>query len=306
MSYFGNIPSDMNKKYLRFHGYHPFTNLCYFIGLIALASIISHPLYLAFYFFLLLVLFLIFQQDRKLKAWVPYFFLMFLFILIMNPLMNKRGTHILFYLGDQSIMLEGVIYGIRMGLSLMCILFIFFLLNVVLNDLKLFYLFGRIAPKSALLSILTMRFVPLLRRRLAEIMMVQSRRGVRTDKGKIKNKLKHGIILLQVLLTWSLEDAIQTADSMKARGYENKEKTYFHRFQMTKQDYLALLVLLTLFILTMIGMITNSVAQLQIYPSLEPFDINRITNFYMVPFILYIWFPIVIEIKEWIKWKYSG
>ncbi|WP_139365097.1 energy-coupling factor transporter transmembrane component T [Litchfieldia alkalitelluris] len=300
----GFILRNMEKTSLRFHFYHPIVHLIYFLGLMVLATLISHPGYLTIFLLLLIILQFTYNGGRQLKNWSVYIVLLLLFIIIINPLMNRRGSHILFYLGENPIMLEGLVYGIRMALSLVCILFIFFVFNVILTDIKLFYLFGKIAPKSALLSILTMRFVPLLKRRLNEIIMVQRRRAITTDHGKLKQKLRSGMIIIQVLLTWSLEDAIQTADSMKARGYDSKARSMYQRYYFTSSDLITIGSLLFLILIILFGFLNFGSGNLTIYPELQLKAISGSEVYFLLPFCLYISLPLLIELKEWIRWKF--
>lgn len=64
-----------------------------------------------------------------------------------------------------------------------------------------------------------MRFVPLFIRRLTTITAIQKTRGIQMETGKIKTRAYNGMRLVQILLVCSLEEALQTADSMEARGY---------------------------------------------------------------------------------------
>ena len=68
-------------------------------------------------------------------------------------------------------------------------------------------------------------------RRLQKITLVQKTKGVQVDAGSIVERVKNGMQLLQVLLICSLEDALQTADSMQARGFVTKRTTYI-RYRM--------------------------------------------------------------------------
>ena len=53
---------------------------------------------------------------------------------------------------------------------------------------------------------------------------------------------------LQVLLICSLEDALQTADSMQARGFGVTKRTTYIRYRMERRDWYTLNYLIILFI----------------------------------------------------------
>ncbi|MGN1479522.1 MAG: ATP-binding cassette domain-containing protein, partial [Acutalibacteraceae bacterium] len=52
------------------------------------------------------------------------------------------------------------------------------------------------------------------------------------------NKIKNAVSCVSILITWSLENAVETSDSMKARGFGGKRRTSYSRFVFTRQDLL--------------------------------------------------------------------
>lgn len=73
-------------------------------------------------------------------------------------------------------------------------------------------------------------------------------KGVQVDSGSIIERVKNGMQLLQVLLICSLEDALQTADSMQARGFGVTKRTTYIRYRMERRDWYTLSYLIILFI----------------------------------------------------------
>ena len=99
---------------------------------------------------------------------------------------------------------------------------------------KITYLFGRIAPALALLLSLTLSFVPRLRRRLEETDRAQ--RGLLGQPRRRLDKVGWGAALLSSLLGWSLENAIETADTMRSRGYGLPGRTCFSIYRLDRRD----------------------------------------------------------------------
>lgn len=88
---------------------------------------------------------------------------------------------------------------------------------------KFLYLFGRVLPVLSLLLSMSFRFIPLLKNRYREISMGQRCMG-RQGGGLIQR----GRLLakkVSILISWSLEAAIETSDSMESRGYGLKGRT---------------------------------------------------------------------------------
>ncbi|MCA1030567.1 energy-coupling factor transporter transmembrane protein EcfT [Bacillus timonensis] len=283
---------------------HPFTGFSYFVGLGVFFTLLLHPFFLLVATLSIIITLLFINKGSQLKRWGIYYLFIVLLIIVINPLINRRGVNILFYVGDNPVMLEAVVYSITTALSLLGIFIMFLYFNTIINDIKLFYMFGKITPKVALLGILTMRFVPLLKRRLNEIIAVQSRRGISMRSGNLLNKARNGMTILQILLTWSLEEAIQTAESMKARGYENKVKSSFYRYRFQKEDWVSMVFLFISFSTCLFLFLHYEFGKLTIYPSLQQHFFKPNELYLVIPFLLFISFPLLLEGKEWLKWKY--
>ncbi|UUZ92569.1 energy-coupling factor transporter transmembrane protein EcfT [Paenibacillus sp. P25] len=101
-------------------------------------------------------------------------------------------------------------------------------------------MFGSLFPKTALLIVMSMRFVPSLKHRLAEIASVQRMKGVDPGHGDLRKRTTDGMKSLQILLTLSLEEALQTADAMKAKGYGSGSRGRYEEFVMRSRDWGAL------------------------------------------------------------------
>ncbi|MFR5355769.1 MAG: energy-coupling factor transporter transmembrane component T [Clostridia bacterium] len=93
----------------------------------------------------------------------------FLFIAVANPLVNHRGVTLLGMFLNQWITLEAIAYGLTAGMSLAALILWFGCYSEVMTSEKFLYLFGKIAPASALLISMALQLVPKLNRQLGEI-----------------------------------------------------------------------------------------------------------------------------------------
>lgn len=287
-----------------FRGYHPFIIFFYYICVGSLAMFFKHPLFLLTAVFLLIALNLMHDRGQALRKWAPALFTMSALIIILNPFLNSRGSHILFYFRGKQVTLEATIYGVVMSLSIVAVLIMFVSFNDILNGNKLLFVFARILPRTAFLIMLTVRFVPLLKRRLDEIYAVQRVRGMTLHAGTIRERMRSGMLMLHILLTWSLEEAIQTADSMKARGYGIGHRVSYVPYRMEKRDWFWLSALIILYVVCLTGGFLGY-GKIVIYPqlgTLHLFIFDWITFGSMV--ILYS-FPLLVEGREQLRWKFS-
>lgn len=286
-----------------FRSFHPIVCFLYYVGAAALVMLNKHPVFLFIGAIILILYNFALNRGRALKKWWKMLTILSLFFLIINPLINHRGTHILFYLGQNPIVLESIIQGIILALSLFCLMILFTSYNLVVTADKFLYLFSKWLPQWALLTMISMRFVPLLRRRLAEIETVQRSKGHSIKYGTLKQRSKNGIQLVQILLTWSLEEALQTADSMAARGYGLRKRSRYNPFQMKRKDWMALLYMLVVGSISIFGCWLGD-GVLSISPVLEPIYLEGREWFYLLIFILFIGFPLGMEEREALRWHY--
>src|SRR5699024_7989649 len=100
-------------------------------------------------------------------------------------------------------------------------------------------------------------FVPLLQRKIIEMEDVQEVKGLSIKQGSINQRAKSGMQLLQMLLTGSLEDSIQSADSMTARGYGLQKRSTYQAYAMKRKDWGTLAWLLLLGCILVYGWIMD-------------------------------------------------
>lgn len=286
-----------------FRSFHPFILLLYYIFTIIGIMIYQHPMFLSVAALAILCINLMLDGGQELRKWRTMIVLMGFLSLILTPFFNQRGNHLLFYFFEKQVFLEAVWQGVMIALTLVCILTIFITFNLVITPDKFIFLFSKILPQWALLIMLTMRFVPLLRKRLIEIGDIQSVKGLSVKSGSLRSRAENGMLLLQTLLTWSLEESIQTADSMTARGYGQGKRSKYQPFSMKKRDWIALVLVLLGGSFILFGWWLGD-GVLTLMPSLEPVWLQGREWLYLLIFFMYIGFPIWTEGKERVKWKY--
>ncbi|MFD1849450.1 energy-coupling factor transporter transmembrane component T [Oceanobacillus bengalensis] len=286
-----------------YRSYHPYVQFLYYLCVSILAMYFNHPLFLIIACILMVFVNISHDGGRALRKWGLVLIVMSMIIIVLNPFLVSRGTNILFYFRDKQVTLEATIYGITMSLSLVIVLIMFVSFNLVLNGNRFLFIFSKVLPRTAFLIMLAIRFVPLLNRRLEEIGMVHRIRGMSMTEGSIRERAKIGMLRIQLLLTLSLEEAIQTADSMKARGYGIGKKSSYIPYKMEKRDWGWLLTLVLLFLICIVGG-SLGYGKIQIYPELGTL------HFFLLDWILFVCmisifsFPLIAEGREKLRWIY--
>lgn len=303
-----------------FKGYHPLVNVLFFISIIAFGMLLRHPVYLAISFISSTAYYLKLSGKDGRKTVFRFLLPMLLFVVIINSFFNHYGVTTLFILpSGNNFTFEALVMGIVSGITVVSVIQWFFCCNEVVTEDKFMHIFGRILPKGALVVSMILRFVPLYRRRYKEISQARKCMGLNgTDSFicKMKNTFKN----IGILVSWSFENAIETADSMKARGYGLKGRTYYSRFQWHTGDTLALILLVLFDALIIFGLVSNSAYCIynpyviinqpseigttyiinELNLTINPFGFLSIIS--LIAFTLLCFLPLTIDLKEDIKW----
>ena len=107
--------------------------------------------------------------------------------------------------------------------------------------------------------------------------------------------------IMGITVSWSLEESMFTAKSMKARGYNSSERTSYLSYKFGMADVLFLLIIIVTVSVTFFGII-HGYGIINIYPSLD-FSLSDLPfNIYYLSFIVFLLPLIYLEIKERLLW----
>lgn len=263
----------------------------------------THPIYLITTVFLLILTNLVLDKGKELEKWANIILFLSSLIIIMNPLFNHRGSHILGYLFNNPITLEAIVQGLIYGLSLASIILLFTVFNLIFTSNMFTFLFSKLSHQWSIIIMLSMRFVPQIRRNIQELQDIQSLKGISMTEGSLKQRLKNGMQFIQMILAQSLEDSITVADSMTARGYGIKKPSTYADYTMKRKDYLSLLFFLLVSICLILGWKSDH-ANLQLQPSLGIAWYGGLQNLFLFVWLLFFGFILIMEGKEIMKWRF--
>ena len=105
---------------------------------------------------------------------------------------------------------------------------------------KFVYLFGRLIPALSLVLSMALRFVPKFQAQFHVVSEAQRCIGRDVSDGGVIRRIRNAVTIFSIMLTWSLENAIETADSMKSRGYGLPGRTAFSIYRFDDRDKMAL------------------------------------------------------------------
>lgn len=286
----------------RFENFHPFVIFIYFVFTLVLSLIIMNPILIGISFLTAIIFNFMLYGVRKTIKSLLYSLPIIIILTMINPLFVHKGETYLFFLNNNPITLEALIFGLCSSLLLMSVFYWFKCFSVTFTADKHIYLFAKTIPKISLLISMTLRFIPKLKKQYHELDDTQKAMGMYTSKS-ITDRIRFKLRVFSCLITWSLENSIQTADSMSARGYGLKNRSSYTLFKWKISDTLTLFFTSILFIGVII-LIALKQLEFNFYPSLSSFSFNPLTLTAFILSFSLLFFASLTEIMENIKWQY--
>jgi energy-coupling factor transport system permease protein len=286
-----------------FYGYHPVVNMLYFAAVLVFSMFFMHPVCLVISCGCAFTYSVYISGRKALRFSLLYMLPMLIFAALINPAFNHQGGTILTYLPDGNpLTLESIIYGLAAALVLVTVISWFSCFNAVMTSDKLVYLFGRVIPALSLILSMSLRFVPRFTAQIKIISDAQKCVGRDASDGNIFQRAKHGIRILSIMVTWALENAIETADSMKGRGYGLSGRTAFSIFRFDRRDLYALIFILAASAYIIIGRMTGGL-YFSYFPTVNGLWGGAYTISLFAVYFALCSMPLVINMKEDFKWK---
>ncbi|MBO3445422.1 energy-coupling factor transporter transmembrane component T [Clostridium sp. CCUG 7971] len=287
-----------------FKSFHPIVNFYYFTTVILFSMFFMHPVFLVISFISSFIYSVSLNGIKAVKFNILYMIPLLIFSALINPAFSHAGVTILTYFKNGNpLTLESIIYGLAAAVMFISVILWFSCYNAVMSSDKFIYLFGRVIPGLSLIISMVLRFVPTYKAQIKEISNAQKCIGRDVTSGNLIQKARNGIKILSIMTTWALENAIETADSMKSRGYGLKGRTSFSNFRFDNRDKITFITMVILTIIIFIGSLRgeNTVV---FFPAIKS---NPITTFSVVVYLSYLCLclvPVFLDIKEEIKWKH--
>lgn len=284
-----------------FASYHPTVLFFYFLAAAFLTMFTQHPVLLLLSLAGALGLFMIIRGPagacKSLLFYLPFLLVMSL----INPLFNRQGELVLFQLGSLPFTLESLLYGLSVGLMLTDVMLWFACFSRIVTADKTLYLFGCHFPRLALILSSAMRFVPLFSKQARDIHRAQKTMGMYAGSSR-KERLRAGMRSFTALLTWSLENAVDTADAMEARGYGLPGGVRRSPRRLRGRDTAALLATALLLLVGTVCIFGRDALRFTYFPrfSYEGLSAEACVLYACCGVLFFL--PCLIEAKEHIRW----
>ena len=216
---------------------HPAVNFLYFVLVIAFSMCLTHPVCLLLSVCGAVIYHAVLLGPRSLRKSAVWMVPMAVLAAVINPAFTHQGVTILAYLpSGNPLTLESLLYGLAAGAMLSAVALWFVCVTDVITSDKVVYLFGRVIPALSLLLSMILRFVPRFVRRLRAVAQAQRHLGRDTQTGAPARRVRSALRVFSIVVTWSLESGLITADSMRCRGYGLPGRTSFSLYRFDRRD----------------------------------------------------------------------
>lgn len=281
---------------------NPFVILSLFLSIIVITMITKNPIFIGISFVSSSTYTLLLLKPKKMLKRVLFIFVLIILATITNPFFNNHGSTILFKVGKTNFTFESLFYGFISSLMIISVILWFYVLNYHLSNDKILYIFSKHFPRLALIITNFFKLIPELITKINSLNESEKILGMNYSKGFIA-RVKSKFLLLGNLFSYQVENAIVTAQAMKARGYGLKNKTNYHRYTFKVFDLFLLIFIVCL--LACIFILGNELLlNYSFFPLISKIESNISAIISYLLFALLSIYPTLNLIKENIKWHY--
>ena len=278
--------------------YNPFAVTVYFLAVAGTTMFSMNPVILVLSLAGALSYFFVRNGFREMKSHLA-FFLMFLFMALLNPLISHNGVTVLFVMNNNPVTLEALVYGIAAAAMILAVLYWFRSYSQIMTSDKLLYVFGVLSPRLALILSMAIRYVPLFGSQVKKVNQAQKALGLYKEDNLV-DSFRGGVRVFSVMVTRALENGIITADSMTARGYGSGKRSHYSTFCFRRGDWILMGISCVLLIVTWIGLGDFT---FNYYPALKVSALQKTGLIGCISYGLLAFLPVIIEEKETLKWN---
>lgn len=288
-----------------FQNTHPAVSFTYFVFVIGAAMFINHPVLLIEALFGAILFRLMPERGRGVAfaKSAAFYLLLFFLITITNPLFSHDGVTTLFFVNGKPFTLEATLFGVAVAVMIIAVIVWFKCYNSVMTSDKFLYLFGGFVPKLSLILSMALRFIPMFAAQVTRVSRAQKAMGLFASDSTAA-RFKSAARVFYAVVQWSLENAVVTGDSMRARGYGTGRRTSFSLFRFTAGDGVLLTVIAILMAVVFAGKMLGG-GDFTFYPRVSGGVFSPASAAIYIAYGLLSLVPFLLECEERLTWIFS-
>jgi energy-coupling factor transport system permease protein len=245
-----------------FPQYHPAVLVVYLLAAVFCTMFAMNPEYIAISFACAGIYAIILMGAQKYFRTLRMLAVLFFITVFFNLLTNRQSGEVLFRIGSFRLTLESLIFGACMGGMLAAAIVWFSCFNHLISGDKLIFLLGKSMPTTAMILSMILKLAPETARKYREISdaqrVLQPMEFSKTDNGgnnvslrgtfgRKVEAIRRTAKICGALMSRAMEDGVETADAMRARGYGSGFRTRYKQRTFRPRDVFSLTVLAILF-----------------------------------------------------------
>lgn len=210
------------------------------------------------------------SMTKGLKYLVP----IILITALINVTFVSSGSHVLFKVFQKTFTLEAFIYAVILCFKLVTVVWIFKALELMVDSDRALCFFSSKIPKVTLTMVIALKLIPNMKHRITTLRDIYAIRGIEYENGTIKEKIKHTMPMMSVLLDSSLEGAFDIGEATYVRGFLSGKRTNYSKDKFSRID-LELIILSFIALIIFSYGIGKGTLKFDVYSSLGFYFINN-------------------------------
>ena len=150
---------------------------------------------------------------------------------------------------------ESLVYGFFLGVSLAGVMIWMSCVYSVFSSDKVVYLFGKASPRLSLFLAILLRMVPRIKGEAKRIHTARKGLGKGIDQGSLWQRIKNGIRIFSMLISWTIGSLATMSDSMRSRGSSLRGRTAFSIYRFDNRDRAYVITLFACLTLTVMAIL---------------------------------------------------
>ena len=221
---------------MKFDSYHPMLNFIYFVSVIICTVCFKHPVFVGISFVVAFAYSVKLLGKKAILRNCGFVFLAFLYA-VWYASYEHFGVTVLGVnaIGNQ-MTFESLVYGMTIGMIAASVCIWCSCIFELMTADKIIYLFGEISPRLSLFLSIILRTIPRVKVRAKRIEISRAGIGKGVFQGSLWFRFLHLCSLISILITWTLEDFVESSNSMKSRGYSLRGRTAFSIYRFDNRD----------------------------------------------------------------------
>ena len=156
--------------------------------------------------------------------------------------------------------------------------------------------------QAGLVLSMALRFIPKFRAQMQTVSEAQACIGRDTKNGSVFRRVGNAVKIFSIMVTWSLENAIETADSMRSRGYGLPGRTAFSIYRFDDRDKAALAWLVFCGAYLISGWMAGG-TYFRYYPTVKAAAWTPMTVSFMLVYFALVLTPVILDRREDRLWN---